>query len=403
MIGTKLPNPEPGLELPWVERHLAHLARGPVHVSPINGGQGAADRAARDFDVRGYARTRNEVWPAQRRGASGLSPYIRHGLITLPRAWNLVAGGPGEDVAKFRDELLWQEYARHLYARAGVATGSSLRSAVPERGPATNPQVSGLACVDHAWSELRQTGWITNQQRMWLASHWTVREGAGWRDGEDEFFRNLLDGSRAANRLGWQWTTGAGSGRPYGFSRNQVERRAPGLCRTCRLSAECPIQEWPADAAAPAQVTSPARLRTDDDLGVTRGPVAVLETRTPEVVWLTAESMGDDDPALAANPGLPVVFVFDEALLDRLGLSAMRLVFLAQCLADLASRRHVEVWLGDPALVLAERHLSATFAPVPGWRRLASSLHLAQTHPWPWLRQPGRGSLRSFSAWRNAR
>jgi len=35
-------------------------------------------------------------------------------------------------------------------------------------------------------------------------------------------------------------------------------------------------------------------------------------------VWLTAESLGDADPALAAHADLPAVFVFDEPLLARL-------------------------------------------------------------------------------------
>ena len=56
------------------------------------------------------------------------------------------------------------------------------------------------------------------------------------RDGEDVFFRHLLDGSRAANRIGWQWTVGALTGKPYGFSRWQVEKRAPGLCDTCSFA-----------------------------------------------------------------------------------------------------------------------------------------------------------------------
>ena len=32
-------------------------------------------------------------------------------------------------------------------------------------------------CLQSAWSELVSEGWLTNQTRMWLASHWNVREG----------------------------------------------------------------------------------------------------------------------------------------------------------------------------------------------------------------------------------
>ena len=51
--------------------------------------------------------------------------------------------------------------------------------------------------------------------------------------------------ARAANRLGWQWTVGALTGKPYGFSRWQVEKRAPGVCAGCELRRACPVQQWP--------------------------------------------------------------------------------------------------------------------------------------------------------------
>ena len=85
------------------------------------------------------------------------------------------------------------------------------------------------------------------------------------------------------------------------------------------------------------------------------GPATVERTGTPDTVWLTAESLGDDDPALAAHPALPVVFVFDHPLLTRLRLSAKRLVFLVDRLAELATERTVEVHVGDPGTVLAGR------------------------------------------------
>ena len=116
-------------------------------------------------------------------------------------------------------------------------------------------------------------------------------------------------------------------------------------------------------------------------------------------MWLTAESLGDADPALAAHPDRPVVFVFDEPLLARLRLSGLRLVFLAECLADLAQRRPVEVHRGDPVAVLAGRPLAVTHTPVPGFAVRAARLDVVALHPWPWLRRPAGGSVASFTAW----
>ena len=243
---------------------------------------------------------------------------------------------------------------------------------------------------------------MTNQTRMWLASHWNVREGLGWRDGEDLMYRHLLDGSRAANRLGWQWTVGALTGKAYGFSRWQVQKRAPGMCARCPLQQRCPIEDWPpAQEREPRALPDP-RLRRDDDLEVTAGPTATRGSGDPEAVWMTAESLGDRDPAAAAHPGLPVMFVFDEPLLRRLRLSGNRVVFLAQSLAELATRREVHLWRGSPVAVLQGTPLAATFAPVPGWQSRAARLDVVALHHWPWLRRPATGSVASYSAWRKA-
>ena len=412
MRPQRLPDPPPHDEIhAWVTDHFGNLCASQTAstAGSPRGGQSAADAALQAYDVTGYARRRNNVWPAGTRGSSRLSPYIRHGLLTLREVWDHVSGGPQSDVTKFRDELLWQEYARHLYARLGTASRHSLRFAVDERtadtgpGSLSNPWSSSARCLDSSWSELVSSGWLTNQTRMWLASQWSVRAERGWRDGEDLMYRYLVDGSRAANRLGWQWTVGALTGKAYGFSRWQVEKRAPGLCATCPLEQNCPITDWPATQEREPLPLNDPRLRRDDNLEATAGPATTQHSATPEAVWMTAESLGDRDPAAAAHPDLPVVFVFDEPLLRRLRLSVNRLVFLAQSVADLSTRREVQLWLGDPVEALRGRRLAATFAPVPGWKSRAARLDVVALHPWPWLERPRAGSISSYSAWNKGR
>src|SRR6056297_2738041 len=256
-----------------------------------------ADERLADLDIVGYARRRNEVLPVSGRGASGLSPWIRHGMLTLPAVWARVADAPERDRAKFRDELLWQEYARHVYAKLGGRTGDDLRHRPAGTVAATteppesvgDPWDRSMACVDATVGELERDGWLVNQTRMWLASQWTVRHGADWRDGEDRFFTHLLDGSRAANRLGWQWTIGAGTGKPYGFSRWQVDKRAPELCAGCTRRDDCPIEDWPAERTLSAVDPEPL-LDRDPDPAATAGPVDQVTSGDAEIVWLTAES-----------------------------------------------------------------------------------------------------------------
>ena len=381
----------------WAERHLGHLVCDPgAEARPARrGGQRAADAALAALDVTGYAKRRSQVHPPHSRGATVLSPYIRHGLITLAEAVDAARDAPAADRRKFVDELWWQEYARHLYARVGTRNLGPLRRQPTVGSPRwPHPIDDEMACLSSVRDELEQTGWLVNQTRMWMASHWSVRAGHDWRAGEEWMFRHLLDGSRAANRYGWQWSVGSMTSESYGFSRWQVQRRARQWCESCPLATACPIEDWPTSAAG--EPIDDALLRSGPDL---RGPQEPMVTGTPDVVWLTAESLGARDPALVAWPGATAVFVFDEPLLSRLRLSAKRLVFIAETLAELAEHRSVRVLLGDPVIELEGLALASTFAPVPGYRKRAAHLDIVAAHPYPWLVPPAGGDVRSHSAW----
>lgn len=393
---THLPTPN-GDITGWVDRYLGHLVcDAGIDSQPARrGGQAAADAALAMLDITGYAKRRSQVHPPSARGASVLSPYIRHGMLTLAEVVRAVDGAPAADRRKFVDELWWQEYTRHLYARVGTSNRASLR-----RFPAVedkqwpDPMPDEMTCMREVRQELEHTGWLVNQTRMWIASHWSVRAGGDWAEGEEWMFRHLLDGSRAANRYGWQWSIGAMTSEAYGFSRWQVERRAAAWCANCPLADRCPIQDWP--AATPGPALDDSLLRSGPDLV---GPREPQIAGTPEQVWLTAESLGERDPALSAWPNLPAVFVFDEPLLRRLQLSSKRLIFVAETLAELAVQRSLRIFLGDPVELLAGAALATTFAPVPGFQRRAARLHVAALHPYPWLRRPNGGDVRSHSAW----
>ena len=378
-----------------IERDFRELYSGELGVSSIGGGQGAANEALRNLDITGYASQRSEVLPKSKRGASVLSPYIRHNILTLSQVYGEVKSAPFRDREKFRDELFWQEYARHLYARIGTRLFENLRFEANSgaNGDGWNRE---MRCVDEVVTELESDGWLVNQTRMWLAAHWTVRNEMGWLHGQERMYRELIDGSRAANLLGWQWTVGAGTGKPYGFARWQVEKRAPGLCGKCPLKNHCPIQEFP-DEIVPHQLERDPLLDRDLDPEKTAGPRDAIKIETPKYVLLTIDSLGDLDPALVANPELPAIFIFNRAALGKLQLSSRRIGFYIQTLQDLATRREVQVFLGDPYQFAAQNAVALTFAPVPSFRKFEQ---LAEIHPYPWLRTPNAGSVRSFSSWR---
>ena len=378
-----------------IERDFNGLYSGELGVSSIRGGQSAANAVLANLDITRYAEDRSEVLPREKRGATVLSPYIRHNLLTLSQVYLAVKDAPFKDREKFRDELFWQEYARHLYARIGTRLFDNLRFEAnwQSQGDGWNRE---MLCMDQVVNELESDGWLVNQTRMWLASHWTVRNNQGWIHGQERMYQNLIDGSRAANLLGWQWTVGAGTGKPYGFARWQVEKRAPGLCFKCPLKKACPIQEFP-EEITPHKLENEPLLDHDPDLSRTSGPLTPLFNTMPKYVLLTIDSLGDADPALVAHAGLPAVFVFNELALRKLQLSSRRIGFYLETLQDLSARREVEVYLGDPYLFAAENPVAVTYAPVPSFKKFQK---LAEVYPFPWLRTPHSGSVRSFSSWR---
>ena len=90
------PGSEPDDAVTWVRVHLDDLCGDVPAASPaFRGGQAAADAALAALDLTGYAARRNTVLPYSRRGASRISPYVRHGLIDLPTAWDAAGTSRG--------------------------------------------------------------------------------------------------------------------------------------------------------------------------------------------------------------------------------------------------------------------------------------------------------------------
>ena len=77
-----------------IERDFKGLYSGELGVSSIPGGQSAANRALEQLDITRYADDRSQVLPEEKRGASVLSPYIRHNILTLPQVYGAVKSAP---------------------------------------------------------------------------------------------------------------------------------------------------------------------------------------------------------------------------------------------------------------------------------------------------------------------
>jgi deoxyribodipyrimidine photo-lyase len=178
-----------------------------------------------------YARTRNHIEGS----VTGLSPYLTHGLTTLPEVlFRLLQIEPLAVDHKLVYELGWREFFRHVGANAGDGIFQSLHPG-PRADDAYAPELpldirqgcTGVPVIDEAVRSLYATGTLHNHARMWLASYVVHIRQVHWRAGADWLVAHLLDGDLASNHLSWQWVAGTGSHKPYVFNADNVARYAP--------------------------------------------------------------------------------------------------------------------------------------------------------------------------------
>ena len=245
-----------------------------------------------------YARTRNHLAGA----VTGLSPYLTHGLLTLPEILaRLEARAPLAVGHKLVYEFGWREFFRHVWSFEGVGILTSLRQGpLPEDSyaAALPPDIrearTGLPAVDEAVRTLYATGTLHNHARMWLASYVVHLRRVHWRAGADWLVAHLLDGDLASNHLSWQWVAGTASHKPYLFNAENVARYAPEPW----LSPGSSIDRSYAELDAIARGAAPSVVGTRDTMGLTPTAEPALFTAPPSSLRIgRAASLAPKDVA----------------------------------------------------------------------------------------------------------
>jgi deoxyribodipyrimidine photo-lyase len=270
---------------------------------------------------RTYAAKRNtDYGPGSNVYVSGLSPYIRHRLITEREVIAAVLAQHSLTAAdKFIQEVCWRTYWKGWLEQrpdvwtAYVAAVREQRAALREdhalaaEVAAAERGETGIACFD-AWAhELVTHGYLHNHARMWFASIWIFTLKLPWVFGADFFMRHLLDGDPASNTLSWRWVAGLHTrGKTYLARPDNIEthtngrfKPAPGTLAT--FAAPLTETHDAARIALPTADIIPHRARvlllvTEDDLTPELWPLG--DTVVAGVVVL---GLDDDGPAYSAN------------------------------------------------------------------------------------------------------
>lgn len=157
---------------------------------------------------------------------SGLSPYLRYGLIGIrelyQRCQQAAAGADATASASIQTyikELAWREFYMailHFYPEVLETEFNTDFRSVPWEGSeeafaAWKQGRTGFPIVDAGMRQLRATGWMHNRVRMIVSMFLTKDLHVHWRLGESFFMQHLVDGEIASNNGGWQWSAGTGA------------------------------------------------------------------------------------------------------------------------------------------------------------------------------------------------
>ena len=316
------------------------------------GGRQEAQKRINTMDVVAYTRNRNFL----NGSVSKLSPYFRHGCITLKEASDNVRQRYGAQAEKFVQELAWRDYWRRVWYDLGNGIFSDIEDPKVALGDKLLPDfirqgITGLPCMDGVIRDLQNDGYVHNHGRMWFAAyvvHWLKVD---WREAADWFESYLLDGDKASNHLSWQWIASLFSSKPYYFNKENLSRfTGEKYCINCKV--KCPFD------------ASYEQLKDQLFPNVMPDSAKIYRVNMPEKMAISShQAVGilvHDEMLSAAHPllrrSMPKFFVFDDMLYGKWPLK--RLQFVADCLSEL---QEVEVWIGDTREVLKERGVGQVF------------------------------------------
>jgi len=198
--------------------------------SPIRGDHAMIDEALTDVDPIAYGRTRNHLDGA----VTQLSPFIRHGALTLDHIRNVVLEKAGpKEAEKFIQQLAWRDYWQRLYLRYPERIWNDVEDYKTGFGPTDYADElpedvlraeTGTACIDQFLRQLIETGYLHNHVRLYLAGYICHWRRVKWQKGARFFLTHLLDGDPASNNLSWQWVASTFSHKPYFFNLENVTK-----------------------------------------------------------------------------------------------------------------------------------------------------------------------------------
>lgn len=399
----------------YLRAQFPQAAARDAHIAHIRGGRAAALAQLAKIEPSRYAKTRNYIDG----DVSYLSPYIRHGVLSLAEVRDAALRKTSPAKAeKFINELCWRDYWQRVYRVIGdgiwqdiepYKTGFSASQYAQALPADIRRGETDSEAINHMIAELYETGYLHNHMRMYLAAYVVHWRRVRWQAGAAWFLEHLLDGDPASNNLSWQWVASTFSSKPYIFDQANLDRFMGNFRGG---SAPYPQFEGGYEGIAArlfphGQGSSGAPSKLKDQL---RRVTFTSRTRGDDMtfkrplLWIHGDNLHPQSPALTEYVGAPAVWTWDEALLDQYQIALKRIVFMYECLLEIPT----DIYKGNvyPQLIAsAHEHdvdgIVTMDSPSPRFREILRTLEkqipVKILQPAPLVDYDGHYDLRRFS------
>ena len=358
----------------------------------LPGGRTEALRKLHAYDPASYGRTRNHVDGT----VSQLSPYLRHGMLSLIEVRDHLRSKFPNDPARLEEffrQLAWRDFFEKVLGWYGHGLDEDLEE--PKHGVARSSRIpldvlggdTGLPCIDGMLSDLFDQGYLHNHARLWFAAYLCHFRGVRWQEGARLFRQHLYDGDIASNSSSWQWVEGTFASKSYFMNKDNIANFSGGKwCNSCKV--KCPFDaDYPtlqhrlfagstapfvskvADKSAITHNTQPASHDIPEDI-VTLPP-------NTDLVWVHDAAMSCTDQAVAMNPKAAIAFIFNEPSLRAEPWAYHRLAFVADGIDDMFAN------LPNPIKVTLVGDLLERLTALAN-KLGATTIHISE-HPNPWV------------------
>lgn len=224
-------------------------------------GAAGAKKHLRRFAAEAASYAQRRDLPAEN-GTSQLSTHLHFGEISPREVWHGL--GRDADGDKFRRELAWRDFSRHVILadpalgeaeqrRLGMRTRS--RAEAASDFDAWSKGRTGYPLVDAGMRQLWAIGWMHNRARLVTASFLVKHLLIDWRHGARWFWDTLTDADYANNSQNWQWIAGTG------FDSQPFYRVMAPLAQSEKFGAADYIRRWVPELAhlSDADIHDPGR------------------------------------------------------------------------------------------------------------------------------------------------